>query len=580
MFIATCTTKTIFPKRLFCLTLLLFIFPLFLFPQKDDSEAKWRQALGGKVLSVPVAQASSVVMVTDEGMLRCFSYTGRPLWKFDAQGKLTPFVSRSREGTSYICRTDGTFMAINRSGRLLWTKKLPHSMIAAPLIGWDGRIFIPLAQNIICVSAAADQRWNLKLEAKLALPPVPDGRGGLLAALMSNTVISVSPTGQIQKTSLSQKPALLIDTSKDMADFLVYYRDGTGEFRRFSGEISPLPKMTGQPIAGARNDTCLALLLDQGTVITMSLEHREILWEASGPLKIPGESMDFPISGKTNTQPLLLFDERGIYALRLSGVAGFTQDGRRLWSIAVQGAASSPCFSDEGLVYSGGNDWILYAYKLEDRVKSVASMLYGPEPEGRYGLDTLAGETIDQDPFFFEENNMSNSLSHIEALITEGNVGEEEPDSIRITMKIARTGQRSRGMPFQLQPLIQPFYRVWAIRLLARLGSRETIPFLTGLAKNEEDHLVISVIADAIGHIGVDPEGLALQTFDILMHSGDIRNDERVMASIAEAIGALCRFSGPPLSGAGIPYLVKLAEFENAPVVRVTAQREIQRIME
>uniref|UniRef100_A0A7C3EAC6 Pyrrolo-quinoline quinone repeat domain-containing protein n=1 Tax=Gracilinema caldarium TaxID=215591 RepID=A0A7C3EAC6_9SPIR len=579
----------------FILTLSIACMPGLLFGQQDQSEAKWRQALGGKVLSIPAAQAESVVLVTDDGMLRCYSYTGRALWQFDAQGKLTPFVSRSREGTSYICRQDGTLMAVNRSGRLLWTRTLKSPIIANPIIGWDGRLFLPQEEALVCISAAGDQRWAIQLDAPLALPPVSDGRGGILAALRSKAVLNISPIGEVYSAVLPLQPAVLVsaaDAPVSEGAFIVFYQNGQGELRtissrshdstqNFSKDLQiPLPSLSGLPVAGNRRGSKVAILLESGQVISLSLENNSILWTGLGPDKVRGENLAFPLTGKTNTWPYLLYDERGIYVQRLSGAAGFTDDGRRLWTIAIDGAASSPCFSDEGILYSGGNDWILYAYKLEDRVRSVERSLYGPAPEGMYQLEALADSRITSDPFFFDETNLSSHLSHIESLLNRGTIGAEEPSSLAILMHIAASGQQSRGMPFRLQPPVQTLYRTWAIRLLARLGSRETIPFLTTLAKKEEDNLVVSEIAAAIGHIGVDPDGLALQTFEELMQSGLFRQDERVLVALAQSIGALCRFSGPPLSSAGIPYLIKLTEADKAPVVRTSAQRALKNMIE
>lgn len=569
------TKKVLCRVRLFFFLLPTMISPIILAAQVENSEAKWRQALGGKVLSTPAAQAESVVMVTDDGMLRCYSYSGRLLWQFDAQGKLTPFVSRSREGTSYICKTDGTLMAINRSGRLLWTRKLSSPLAASPLVGWDSRIFIPQEQAVLCFSAAGDQRWTLKLDAPLALPPVPDSKGGMLVALKTGTVLNISAIGDIQDIAVKEAPAVLVDVPESVGigpGIIVYYRNGSGEIIPFSGPSKPLPILSGLPIAAGRHGSQLAILLESGTVVSISLETMQILWQGTGPAKSNSENMAFPFSGKTNTRPSILFDERGIYALRLSGAAGFTADGRRLWSIAIQGAASSPSFSDEGILYSGGNDWILYAYKLEDRVRLVARSLYGPAPDGTYQFEKRADPQIVSDPFFFEETNLVRILSQIESMLDKGTVGPEEPASLLMLMHISSN-------PFRLQPLVQANYRVWAIQLLARLGSRETIPFFTNLARNEQDSLIVSEIAAAIGHIGVDPEGLALAVFERIMHSGQYRQDERVLTALAQSIGDLCRFSGPPLSSAGIPFLIKLSEADKPPVVRQNAQRALQRLL-
>jgi outer membrane protein assembly factor BamB len=114
----------------------------------------WRQALGGAVIGLPSVQAGSVTVVCDGGNLRTYSAQGTFLWDFFAQGRLSPFVSRSPEGTSYICRTNGILMAVNRSGRELWRINLGEPITAAILIGWDGRIFVPCSARIRCFTAS------------------------------------------------------------------------------------------------------------------------------------------------------------------------------------------------------------------------------------------------------------------------------------------------------------------------------------------------------------------------------------------------------------------------------------------
>jgi outer membrane protein assembly factor BamB len=132
---------------LFALSFFLFLFPIhaqsggYLSGDYPDAFIR-RQALGGFVLGNPVAQAESVVAVTDGGNLKSFSSQGTPLWDYYARGRLTPFVSRSREGTSYICRTNGLFIAVNRTGRELWRLDLKSPIVCPVLIGWDGRLFI------------------------------------------------------------------------------------------------------------------------------------------------------------------------------------------------------------------------------------------------------------------------------------------------------------------------------------------------------------------------------------------------------------------------------------------------------
>ena len=82
--------------------------------------------------------------------------------------------------------------------------------------------------------------------------------------------------------------------------------------------------------------------------------------------------------------------------------------------------------------------------------------------------------------------------------------------------------------------------------------------------------------AVAIGRIGVDPEGLALRAFENAVHAPNAMKDETVLTAVASATGALCRFSGPPLSDAGVRLLTILSADDKPPITRRQAQREIR----
>jgi hypothetical protein len=102
-------------KNLF-LFLFYLLFIMEISAQYITREPIWRQALGGAVMGAPSVQAETVATVCEGGTLKTYSRFGNPLWSYFARGRLSPYVSQSPEGTSYICRTNGIFIAVNRSG--------------------------------------------------------------------------------------------------------------------------------------------------------------------------------------------------------------------------------------------------------------------------------------------------------------------------------------------------------------------------------------------------------------------------------------------------------------------------------
>jgi outer membrane protein assembly factor BamB len=260
--------------------------------------------------------------------------------------------------------------------------------------------------------------------------------------------------------------------------------------------------------------------------------------------------------------------------LSKAGAAGFTEEGERLWFIRVIGAAAIPIFSDEGLLYSGGIDWNLYAYRLENRVLPQKQSLYGPAPEGDYGLGTpfpLRRDYTNR----FSERELKTQFSRIDKSLREGRVGEQEKEFTAYLMEVAAS-LRNNLSQSSLKPPVQFNQRIEATRLLARLGSQEIIPFLADLFSYEPDPLVQAAVAEAIGRIGMDPDGLALGAFSIAVLSPPQIKDERVLIAVASAVGSLCHFAGPPLSSTGVKILITLAGYDKPLRVRNRALEELQ----
>ena len=69
----------------------------------DAATPIWQHAAGGALLGIPTVQAGTVVAIVEGGGLRAYTLEGRPLWNYYARSpRLIPYVSRNREGTSYV----------------------------------------------------------------------------------------------------------------------------------------------------------------------------------------------------------------------------------------------------------------------------------------------------------------------------------------------------------------------------------------------------------------------------------------------------------------------------------------------
>jgi len=549
----------------------------------------WRQALGGAVIGHPVAQVESVVTATDGGNLKSYSSQGLPLWNYYARGRLAPFVSRSREGTSYICRTNGILIAVNRSGRELWQINLRAPVISPVLTGWDGRLFVFTGKKITCMTAAGYTLWSKTLERNIALAPVRDAGGGIIVALENGEIRRYDPFGGSFSYTASAPGVPNAVASLEINGYglsiLLLYADRHIELvstQNSDSKGNSVPRVNSEsfrgkldlpaaPIAAAGRKNEAAVLLKDGRVVLLSPGEKKILWTAAGHIK-EGELPEKPGPGDLD----FFYDERGVYMLTKTGATGFTPDGRRLWITLLKNAAAIPSFGDDGILYSGGADWILYAYRLEDRVKAVQRVLYGEASEGSYGSGDPRPSSMADYYYRFDEKEMETRLAEIRTAIKNGDTGSNEKEYTAWLMETA--GSLVENPRSGNNPPVQARYRAEAARLLAFLGSRETIPFLADLFNRDPDAAVKAAAAGAIGRIGVDPEGIALRAFMNAITPPSPPGDDVALTAVAAATGALCRFSGPPLSGAGVAILTLLSGPDRAPPVRRQAQRELDRL--
>jgi outer membrane protein assembly factor BamB len=549
----------------------------------------WEQDLRGTVVGLPFLQAESAVVVLEEGEVKSYSRQGNWLWTYHAKDRLTPHVSRAREGTTYICTVSGAVIAINRVGRELWRINLGSPVTAPIVIGWDGRLFIPVGARLYCRTASGYSLWMKDLGSPIFVKPVLDHRGGLAMVLENNQFVLVNHLSTVERYQLSARPLhivpLQISAGKD-SFYLFYQNGGIDRLYRDTGGTSPsggvpgaypfagesLSALSQTPAAAVDWEDHVAAVLRDGTVLLLSVPGAEVLWT--------GESHETRAQGGDGSLDpywaAMQFDERGVYCLSTKGVTGFrASDGRRLWTLRITGAAAIPSFSDEGYLYSGGTDRILHAYRIEERKRNLPRSLYGPMPEGSYGLGNPPASSWSKigdrryDPVV-----VTAMHNEIESAIKQGQVGESETDYVAYLMETAGLSLSPAYSP--VRPQVQINERVECIRLLGYLGSRETVLFLATLFIRDSEPIIKSACSESLGRIGVDPSGDAIRAFTHLLAPDNAALDPSVLMAAATAAKDLCRFSGPPLSDAGIRLLRAFTATDFPTVVKRHATRELE----
>jgi outer membrane protein assembly factor BamB len=522
----------------------------------------WQRAAGGVVIGSLSAKSGAVVAALDSGMVKAYSGSGGLLWSFSVRGRLCPYVKRSNEGITFICGTDGSLIAINRIGKELWRANSGGALSGPIVTGLDGRIFVPAAGKISCYTSSGTLLWVSELSGGIRFGPLLDQNGCILLALENGGLIHIDPFGAVRSWKLPSVPVILVPMGKDI---LALYRGGN--ILRLDSSVDNsayvfFPALTARPLAAAGRDGRVAVFLDNGQVLLLSGNDGKVLWTADSHIRPRDERAE------------LIFDERGIYALSTGGAASFTEGGALLWFTNMENASGVPAFGDDGVLYSGDKDWILNAWKMEDRTLNQKQTLYGPASDASYGTGNPPPSVFTRVIGRFYESSVKKELETIQRGISAGNVGGNELAWFAYLMETAVGGYWQTATNSR-EPRALINHRILALQLLSRIGSIETIPWLVSFFRRETEPLVRIAAIQAIGSIGMDPEGKAIQEFMAAVRIGNQANDEQLFIAIAAATGALCRFSGPPLYDIGSQLLDMLNNPGMPPSVRRQAQNEL-----
>jgi len=529
----------------------------------------WHHDLGDIVLGTPYLQAESAVLAAAGGSIQSFYMTGTPLWSFDPKEESTPFLARSVEGAAYVCNTSGAFRAINRVGRELWRVNLGKPITFPPVVGWDGRVFIPVDSLIVCRTAAGTSLWSKDLGSSMAVAPKLDRAGSLVTVLQNRDFVRINQFSVEERIRLDERPFLIVSlkSGNENSYVLLYpngsaekitYNEGAASGRKLSR--GRFPSLQAAPAAAAGRDDHFAVTFRDGRVQRLDSSGR-VFWTGNSH----ETSAEKGSANLDSSRSTMIYDDRGIYSISTRGVTCFAEDGRRRFIHKFEEASSIPGFSDEGILYVCGKDKHLHTYKLDSKQRNVRrSKYYGPEPEGNYGMGKPPPSPWVDDPGRFMEERQNIMYTRIEAAINSGQIGADEPAYVGYLMEMIGFFLNDPHYS-KVRPGVKPPQHIKFISLLGRVGSRETVPFIWNIFDKYPEPSVKSACAEAIGAIGVDPYGSTFESFNFLLAANNPNRDPQLLLSASGSIAALCRFSGPPLSWDGILLLRLFSNLSWAP---------------
>jgi outer membrane protein assembly factor BamB len=387
--------------------------------------------------------------------------------------------------------------------------------------------------------------------------------------LKNGEFLTLDPFGGLNARQLGEIPEAAFSLGE--TGILGVYAPGNTRIIGKGGTEIKLPALEGMPAAAGSRGGKVAVLLANGKLHLIDLtgaensgedrdEYPRILWTADTPFA-PGEN-----------GAELVYGRGEIFILTRTGISSYSEKGELVINVELRGASVIPALSDGGKLYAGGIDWVLYAFRPK---KAFSSRQDGKirEPDSYRTADPRRTDPENYG-FGFGEAEISETLKDIAGHIRRGTVGTMERDYIAWLMEVGSNLRLNYNSRPRIRVPFSPKHRTEALRLLGYLASREHITFLARIYTDDPDPAVKAAAAEALGRIGVDPEGHAMEAFSALISPPYPREDQILLAT-ASAIAAICRFSGPPVNETGIKLLAALERKERSLLVRRRARQEL-----
>ena len=377
----------------------------------------WRLVIGAEIKNAPtVGYDGSVYVTSGSDLVAINPATQTELWRFTTDDPITSSAALGAMGIIYA-GANSQLYAINSDGMEQWEYKSGAYIGAAPAIGSDGTIYLPVSSiasgysgygMLIALHPDGYQKWRFRTDYYNRSTPTLGADGNIyLASSGFEGLLAIDPYGN----EIWRIPAFgNANWSPPMApDGTIYFSASLGTFTAVetsSGGLAdtPWPMDSHDAQHSGRNDEFTPAC--NGPVITVEPENLLIEPDSVATLTVAADG-DPPLSyqwyggfvgdksnpvgtGSSFTTPAL--SESKQYWVEVSNNCGFTFSRAVTVAVGIEGqikwffeaneeVMTSPGLADDGTVYFGTENATLYAINPDGTGKWQFQAHYVPTVE-------------------------------------------------------------------------------------------------------------------------------------------------------------------------------------------------------
>lgn len=532
------------------------------------AEVLFRFPVGGVVSSGPTVAAGRVWLLSDSRTLYTLTVDGVAIGKRGLSERRAAFIVGDAFGRAAVSDGATGLSLINKAGQEAWRVELGARPDSPPAFASDGRLYVSAGGELRAFAPNGRRLWSARPGAAPSSPLVVGPGGGPAIGLADGRVALYHPdSGVATELALGSAPVALAAAGRLAAGLadgrIVVLAAEAGALSPAPGSpaAADAPSLGSRPAAlAAASDTFYALGAD-GVLLAVDGAGVE-LWRRRAVTD-------------GSTAALAAFEGRAIVLTR-SAVTSYGPDGSVYRSLTLRNAVAMPAIAPNGSVFSGGADWILYAYRFERPLTAAAGPVI--EPLDLSAVDAMAKEEAFWSVAPWSDDAAMERLYDIEKSMESGTIGM---DSRRAALYLSAVALGRMDAPFgsgraPTGPAPRgPLPRVYACGLLGRMGLPWAVPVLVEAFRGDPEPSVRAAAAYAVATIGLDPEGRALGAF---AEAAGRRLDGATAGAVVDAIDGLYRASGALDDRSGMLALVRIAGGDYARDIRSKAEKALSRV--
>lgn len=543
------------------------------YPEELSLEPLFRFPLGGVASSGPVLSGKRLWVLSDSKVLYSITTEGVASGKRSFPSRHIPFMLADPYERLAIVDDDNSLSLLNKAGQEVWKTSLKAKPAFSPFFSGDGCLFVPFDKGISAYAPNGRELWRKSFSSGLSASPLPGPGGGPLLALKDGSIHLFSAYGGLVKSATFSAPAAFLTCNQYSIlaalqdNSLVIMDSGLGSGP--SGSF-PVIKLAAKAVAAASAKSMHFVLDSGGNILAVdSLGNK--LWQLQSGVPF-GTPFGVPFGLASDPAKLLAFEER-LILLSDSIVRSYGMDGSFYRELKLKSSAGFPVISESGTVFTGGKDWILYAYKFELPQKAMAL------PKANALSLAIIEEAAKEEAFWslepYSNDSAQKKLANIEKLLKSGTI-EDDLASAKAYCAAIALGKMHAPLGMgaaKIEALPSGVLaRTKACELLGMMGCPDAVPFLADVFLYDKEAVVKIAAADAISMIGLDPEGMALGAFAF---STEKSLDDRTAISIINAILALYRANGSLDDFSGIMAILRIAGGNYSAAVKSRAEKAL-----